>query len=302
MRSRRSGPPINAESQIGASKTRQFACKCGESKLVAVGDLHPALRKALKDAWLSQARDEHASVASFARHTLELLKFGAPATLVHAAMSAGQDEIRHAQMCFKLASRFEEKQLHFSPGLMKVENAHKLSKTLSEMAAMVADDGCVGETIAVLLAARQLAVATDKEVCNVLQGIVTDEAKHSALAWSTVAWAMSKDGKKVFQKVEPVLERESKKLASSEGSARKIGQTKHSRNVTDTLASYGVLSDFASAQVDTKIGIKLVKGLKNDLEKLSRAEDINAAWKKLQKTGWPLRQINEAVTKTMSFE
>lgn len=166
---------------------------------------------------------------------------------------------------------------------------------------MVADDGCVGETVAVLLAARQLSVAHDKEVCNVLQGIVTDEAKHSALAWSTVAWAMSKDGKKVFQKVEPVLERESKKLASNEGSAGKIGPKKYSQNVTDTLASYGVLTDFASKQVDTKTGIKLVKGLKNDLEKLSRAEDINAAWKKLEKTGWPLRQIHEAVTKTMNL-
>eukprot|EP00466_Bigelowiella_natans_P012472 jgi/Bigna1/128178/aug1.6_g2886 len=54
-----------------------------------------AVRENLRDAWLHQAKCEHASIASFASQTVELMKFGAPANLVNAALVAGQDEVEH---------------------------------------------------------------------------------------------------------------------------------------------------------------------------------------------------------------
>ena len=104
--------------------------------------------------WLQQAKEEHASIASFARHTLELMKFGAPARLLNAALSAGQDEIRHAQLAFGLASRFDPDGKVFEPSNMAVDRAAPLAASVQSMLAQLVDDGCVGETTAVAYGAR----------------------------------------------------------------------------------------------------------------------------------------------------
>ena len=62
------------------------------------------LRDAVVKAWTTAARAEHASVASFARFTLQLLHLGAPADLVADAQQAALDEVRHARLCFGVAS------------------------------------------------------------------------------------------------------------------------------------------------------------------------------------------------------
>lgn len=61
------------------------------------------LRDAVVKAWTTAARAEHASVASFARFTLQLLHLGAPADLVADAQQAALDEVRHARLCFGVA-------------------------------------------------------------------------------------------------------------------------------------------------------------------------------------------------------
>eukprot|EP00466_Bigelowiella_natans_P000194 jgi/Bigna1/125492/aug1.1_g200 len=251
--------------------------------------------------WLAQAQDEHASVASFARHALELLKFGAPAQLVNGAMSAGQDEVRHAQSCFELASRFSQQQKHnkakaekmtekkkkknktanggskeeekktdlatpvyFSPGPLNIDRARRLAKTLPEMAVELMQDGCVGETEAVLIAARQLLTATDPHVRKTLQAIVQEEAKHAELAWKTLAWSISQkeQGGKVLQAVLPVFEKELSKRTKTTTVIR--SGAIDSKQVR-TLQRYGVVNESAILEVN-KISAVLVKGLMDDVQ------------------------------------
>lgn len=50
---------------------------------------------------------EHASVAAFARFTLQLLAMGAPAELVQASVGAAADELDHARLRFGIADRFD---------------------------------------------------------------------------------------------------------------------------------------------------------------------------------------------------
>ena len=40
------------------------------------------LRREIGNRWLQQAEAEHASIASFARHTLQLMSLGAPSQLL----------------------------------------------------------------------------------------------------------------------------------------------------------------------------------------------------------------------------
>lgn len=143
-------------------------------------------RRALADAWEADARAEHASVASFARLALELLSVGAPAELVLGAQRAMGDEIRHAEVSFALAGAYGGAQV--GPGPLPMDGALGRS-SLAEIAAAAVTEGCIGETIAALLANEARAGATDPKVRAALSGIALDEADHAAFAWQLVAWA-----------------------------------------------------------------------------------------------------------------
>jgi hypothetical protein len=137
------------------------------------------------DLWLADALTEHASIASFARLTLQLLSLGAPADLVEGAQLAGLDELRHAAFCFEMASRHAGTKLE--PGPLSV---HGALDDLS-MAALIEHnlrEGCIGETLAAQELERRAQTETDPEVCRALLAIREDELCHAELAFRIHAW------------------------------------------------------------------------------------------------------------------
>jgi hypothetical protein len=162
---------------------------------------------ALADGWESDARMEHASIASFARATLELLAVGAPPALVSATQAASLDEVEHARLCFALASRYSGKEL--GPGPLAVVGPR--SADLVRLACDVFVEGCVGETIAALAAGRARGGCEDVVVSDVLAKIADDEARHAALAWATLGWACERGGDVVrdaVRRLAAVMQRE----------------------------------------------------------------------------------------------
>ncbi|MDI1479794.1 ferritin-like domain-containing protein [Polyangium sp. y55x31] len=160
-----------------------------------VDDLSADERALLAAAWTRDGLFEHASVASFGRFALELLAVGAPADLVARAHRAAQDEVRHAELCFALASNYAGEAT--APGPFPFEGRIEICADLASVAARAAREGCIGETIAAAVAAEQLAAATDPAVHAVLRLIAEDEARHAELAWRTVAWAVRVGGEAV---------------------------------------------------------------------------------------------------------
>ena len=160
-----------------------------------VDDLTPEERAHLAAAWTEDALHEHASVASFSRAALALLAVGAPAELLALTHQAALDEVRHAQLCFTLASAYAGEAL--SPGPFPLGDSVAVPATLAEIAASAAEEGCIGETVAAVVAAEQLARATDPAVRAALAQIAGDEARHAELAWRTVAWAVQTGGAEV---------------------------------------------------------------------------------------------------------
>lgn len=144
----------------------------------------PQLRAELARRWADTALDEHASIASFARHILELLALGAPSHLVRAAQQAMAEEIDHAERCFQLASRFAGEPL--GPGPLQATEA--IRSTPSGILEAVAREGCVNETASVGAAAAVLALTTDAQCRATLERIVADETRHAQLAWATLRW------------------------------------------------------------------------------------------------------------------
>jgi hypothetical protein len=145
------------------------------------------LRARLADEWLEDARMEHASVAAFARFSLELLAHGAPAELVLAAQRAGVDEVEHARLCFALASRYAGSAL--GPDKLRTVDASPAA-TLRESVLCAVAEGCIGETLAALRAQAALDEARCPAVRAVLARIVEDETRHAELAFRYLAWAL----------------------------------------------------------------------------------------------------------------
>ncbi len=150
--------------------------------------MNEAVRRRLADGWLQAALAEHASIASFARFTLQLLAIGAPADLVFAAQRAGLDEVDHARRSFRLASRYAGTPL--GPGPLPLHGDLLGPLDLAALAEAATREGCVGETLSALEAAEALAGATDPEVREVLTAIAADEARHAELSWAFVRWCL----------------------------------------------------------------------------------------------------------------
>ncbi len=148
-------------------------------------------------AWLDDAAMEHASVASFGRVALELLSLGAPPELVEGAHLAALDEIRHAKTCLSLARACGAAEVEPGP----LAAVPQRSADFARFAADTFIEGCVGETIAALVVTRAAASAEDATVRQALEEIAADEARHAALAWRMVSWAIERGGAPVLAAV-----------------------------------------------------------------------------------------------------
>lgn len=144
-------------------------------------------RRTLVDAWTRLGLMEHASVAAFARFTLQLLHLGAPFTLVEQSQQAMADELTHARMCFGLASAYAGTSI--GPGPLPTEHALDQS-SLEDVVVLTLHEGCVGETIAALEASEALALTHDPIVRETWARIEADERRHAELAWRFVIWAL----------------------------------------------------------------------------------------------------------------
>jgi hypothetical protein len=184
-------------------KTPRALCGGGRP-LRAEGDELVVARPIAREDWLAElpatvhdaslaarflvdAAAEHASVASFARVSLQLLALGAPPALIEAVHRAALDEIEHARLCYALAERRGAPRV--GPGPLAVDRA----PFATSMASFVRDtflDGCVAETLAAIdLRTRE----GDEVERSAFERMADDEERHAELAWRMLAWAIRSD-------------------------------------------------------------------------------------------------------------
>lgn len=177
--------------------------------------------------WAERARFEHASIASFARFSMELLSVGAPPSLVSAAQQAGLDEVRHAQLALAIASEYAGTRLDLGP--LDVGDALSGAMTLEAITVAAVVEGCVGETLAAMEAAATAAVAGPR-VRGALSAIAEDETRHAELAWAFVQWAADVGGpalrariRAAFAQAFEQVRAEASEAADEMGDAREHG-------------------------------------------------------------------------------
>ncbi len=168
----------------------------------ALGD---RARRGLAAAFRRDGVFEHASVASFARFALELLALGAPADLVRRAQAAMRDEIRHAELCFGVATALDGEAV--GPGPLAIDGSLAGRSDAATILSAVIAEGCVGETLSALIALAARDAATDPGVKAALAEIAADELAHAELAWATIAWARSSGAPEWVAAIDAALER-----------------------------------------------------------------------------------------------
>jgi hypothetical protein len=139
-------------------------------------------------AWLRAALAEHASVASFARFSLDLLRLGAPPALLQASARAAADEVVHARSAFGIAGSLLGRAV--GPGPLETAGAVSQDDPLTIFVRLLRE-GCVDETVSAALAAEMRSEARDATVIAALDRIVADEAEHALLAWRAARWMLS---------------------------------------------------------------------------------------------------------------
>jgi hypothetical protein len=124
---------------------------------------------------------EAASVYAFEILAEELHAFGAPSSLVQAALRSARDEVRHARMMGRLAG--------ITP---RVAIPPRRVRSLVEVAVENAREGCVRETFGAAVARLESVTASTARVRKVMKRIFPDEERHAELAFAVDAWARSK--------------------------------------------------------------------------------------------------------------
>lgn len=145
------------------------------------------LRRRLVELWLARGQNEHASIASFNRFALSLLAVGAPPELLEQTQAAALDEIRHAQICFAIASRYAGRGL--GPGALSLGGLPPVPVALAELVEQTVIEGCVGETLSALEARALAEAAREPAIEAAMDTIASDELRHAELAWGFVGWA-----------------------------------------------------------------------------------------------------------------
>jgi hypothetical protein len=133
---------------------------------------------------------EHASIAAFARFSLQLLSLGAPPRLVQACTQALADETAHTRLCFQIASEYAGHAV--GPGPLDVNRSLEVT-SLEDIVDLVIAEGCFGETSAALEALESADGASDPVIRSAYAQIARDEQRHAELAFQFVRWALEQD-------------------------------------------------------------------------------------------------------------
>lgn len=155
------------------------------------------LPQGLAAAWRENGKTEHASVAAFARLTLDLMALGAPPLLVAASSQDALDEIRHTELCFSLARSIDGKAESPAP-FPEAQRVSALPRARTAALAKLAVDSLIDGALHEGLSARVVAKLARRcevpAIRAILREIAADEGRHAAHGWDAVAWCLAEGG------------------------------------------------------------------------------------------------------------
>jgi hypothetical protein len=181
--------PIACDVRSYGGGKREVACtvECpGGRRPEGYGGEASTARHPLGRFFAHLAQLETVSIGAFGALATELERHGADAALVTRARRARRDEVRHARAAWSLARRFG------APAQRLARMPRARARSLADLAAENAAEGCVRETFGAIVARFQGFRSEDARIAGAMRAIAIDEAEHAALAWDLDAFFVTR--------------------------------------------------------------------------------------------------------------
>jgi hypothetical protein len=212
----------------------------------AIASLDVDTRKRLAEYWTEIGRFEHASVASFARFGMHLLRLGAPPRLLRETAEAMTDEIEHARLAFGLASAYARTPI--GPGALDVRGSIAAELDRYAIVEALIDEACVGETLAAIEAQEAAAHAADPAVAEVLERIASDELRHAQLGWRSLRFMLDVGDERLRCFA----------LARLDAALREVLASTIADGIPTSLREHGLLDDELRTHVRRRAVVELI--------------------------------------------
>lgn len=148
--------------------------------------LAPEKRAVVAATWKERARQEHLAVGAFALIAQELAKEGCDPIVLALAAKASWDEVRHTEVCGKMALALGEKVPAAYRGLPKVP-MHPEASPSTRVLLHVIEMCCLSETLTGVYFTEMHKRATNPVARAVIASLLEDELDHGRLGWAYLA-------------------------------------------------------------------------------------------------------------------
>jgi hypothetical protein len=150
--------------------------------------LDAAARARVGGVWRERQRQEHLAVGAFAFITAELAAEGCEPVVLALTARAAADEVRHAEVCRRLAAGFLGEdavpaRLHGAPTVPRHEGVAAGDRVLFHVVEMC----CLSETFTGVYLTEMLARAQHPVARAAVESLLEDEIDHGRVGWAYLA-------------------------------------------------------------------------------------------------------------------
>jgi hypothetical protein len=192
-------------------------------------------RARLAATWIRRSQAEYLAVSTFSVLAMDLVAALAPADVLSLCLRAGIDEVRHAELCIRMAEIYSGQRQLPPPGMSSLPDDPSRPR-LHQALANTMLVSCVSETYATTVLAATRDLTEDPTALAVLTSIYSDEVMHARLGWSYLRHAIDKGGQGAIDaaaKMVPIALR---------GVANVVERERPEGAVTDAVRRHGLMT------------------------------------------------------------
>jgi len=226
-----SGTPLEAEHHR-LMRRRSLPIPWAETTAAQLTD---AERARLAATWMRRSEAEYLAVSTFSVLAIDLVAAMAPADVLSLCLRAGIDEVRHAEMCLRMAEIYSGERQLPAPAMSSLPDDPSRPK-LHQALANTMLVSCVSETYATTVLSATRDLTTDPTAQAVLTSIYSDEVMHARLGWSYLRYAIEVGGQGVIDAAAQMLPRALRGVANVVERERPVG------DVTPGVRGHGLMT------------------------------------------------------------
>ena len=140
------------------------------------------------DAQRALAAGEYSAIDLFCQLAAALALHGVPFDIVGAATRIPSDEVRHADLTFRMAKLLSGKDIEVPCYRSQIGKSWARATNIEALDVAMVEVSAIGETLSCALLGECRKRATDPVLRAIFASIVSDEVHHARLGWYYLAW------------------------------------------------------------------------------------------------------------------